>query len=144
MKRVIWFICLSMLACGPVTSAELDQGMDIDESGIESEVISGIIVDDTVTIIGRRFYEAFSLAWPDYKAGSRENLSIHEQPTARSGSRIWIEHNRVKLFEAFLSPAVAKIEATVRIAAQQVAEKLEEQQVEQLLFKNPDLGPDEI
>jgi curli production assembly/transport component CsgE len=73
-----------------------------------------------------------------------QNLSVHEQPTAASGSRIWVEHNRRTLFQAFLPPTRADIEATARRAASQVAQRFKTLELERALFKNPDLGPDEF
>ncbi|MEN8177686.1 MAG: CsgE family curli-type amyloid fiber assembly protein [Pseudomonadota bacterium] len=141
---VIWLLCLGQ---GPAFAANIDQEIETNdrgEIGLEDEGISGIIVDNTVTIIGRRFYDAFSIAWPDYKVGKDENFSIHEQPTARSGSHIWIEHNRKRLFEVFLSPVMANIVDTSRSAAKSVSNRFETLQHERMLFSDPDLAADEI
>ena len=114
------------------------------EETIRGEGISGLIVDDTVTFIGRQFYDAFASAWLDQGIADGRNLSVHEQPTARSGSRVWIEHNRQNLFQVFLPPIRANIEDTARRAAASVARRFKTLEVERALSRNPDLAPDEF
>ncbi|MDJ0808056.1 MAG: curli production assembly/transport protein CsgE [Gammaproteobacteria bacterium] len=139
---------LMLLGVGSVCAMEVAGDMETngvaEEAALEDEGIRGVIIDNTMTIIGRRFYDAFSIAWPDYGVGKDENFSIHEQPTARSGSRIWIEHNRQKLYQVFLSPVQANTRDTVRKAAKKVSERFEKMQLERALFINPDLAADEI
>jgi curli production assembly/transport component CsgE len=115
----------------------------VDEETIRHDGISGLIVDDTVTFVGREFYDAFAIAWLDYGLGDRYNLSIHELPTAASGSRVWVEYNRKTLFQVFLPPTRANIEATARTAAEQVARRFKTMELERALFTDPDLAPDE-
>ena len=145
---VISVICFSVLMTPSILLAGVSGvepiGTNGNEVEIEDEGIKGLIVDNTVTFIGRRFYNAFSIAWLDYQIGQGENFSIHEQPTARSGSRIWIEHNRKKLFQVFLSPVLANIVVTARKAAKSVSTRFETLRLERLLFTNPDLAEDEF
>ena len=114
------------------------------EEAIRHEGISGLIVDNTVTFIGRQFYDAFALAWLDQGVADGQNLSVHEQPTAKSGSRVWVEYNRQKLFQVFLPPIRANIEETAGRAAASVARRFKTLEVERALFRNPDLAPDEF
>ena len=125
-----------------VSAAE--EGAAAVEEAIRDDGITGLMVDNTVTFIGREFYAAFALAWLGQGATTDKNLSVHEQPTARSGSRVWVEYNRRTLFQVFLSPTLANIEATARQAAASVAERFKIMEVERALMKNPDLAPDEF
>jgi curli production assembly/transport component CsgE len=135
-------------ADAPTESAPLEEGEaetgPVDESAIRHDGIAGLIVDDTVTFIGRQFYDTFAIAWLDQGMGDDYNLSIHEQPTAISGSRVWVEHNRTKLFEVFLPPTRANIEATATAAAGIVAQRFKAMALERALFADPDLAPDEL
>ena len=143
----MFFPLIVMILCMPAMSRE-DAGTngkgDVDEEKMRNEGIRGLIVDNTVTFIGRDFYDAFALAWLDQRVGDIDNLSINERPTARSGSRVWVESNGRSLFQVFLSPVRANIETTARKAARSVARRVEELKIERLLFKNPDLAPDEL
>lgn len=119
-------------------------------SQVEDDGIEGLLVDNTVTFIGRTFYENFAIAWLDElellgrRPGEHGNFSIHERPTARTGSQIWIEYDRQRLFQVFLSPVRARIQATARGAAAVVARRFETLELQDLLFGNPDLAPDEF
>lgn len=128
---------------GPEAFAQ-EGGEAATEDAIRREGISGIIVDDTATFIGRQFYDAFARAWSDQGLADKRNLSVREQPTAISGSRVWVEHNRRKLFEVFLPPIRADIEATARRAATSVAQRFKAMDIERLLYQNPDLAPAEF
>ena len=143
----MFFLLIVMILCTPAMSRE-DAGASgkeaVDEEKMRNEGIRGLIVDNTVTFIGRDFYDAFALAWLDQRVGDIDNLSINERPTARSGSRVWVESNGRSLFQVFLSPVRANIETTARKAARSVARRVEELKIERLLFKNPDLAPDEL
>ena len=126
-----------------VSAAE--EGAAAVEEAIRDDGNTGLMVDNTVTFIGREFYAAFALAWLGQGGATTDkNLSVHEQPTARSGSRVWVEYNRQTLFQVFLSPTLANIEATARQAAASVAERFKIMEVERALMKNPDLAPDEF
>jgi curli production assembly/transport component CsgE len=138
----IGVLCFSVLPMGQEVLAQEETG-EVTEESIRRDGLQGVIVDDTATFIGRQFYDAFAVAWLDQGAGE-QNLSVHEQPTAHSGSRIWIEHNRRTLFQVFLSPIRADIEATADRAAASVAQRFKALELERTLFKNPDLAPDEF
>lgn len=106
--------------------------------------LTGLIVDNTVTFMGRQFYNDFAAAWLDQGMTDAKNISIHEQPTAVSGTRIWIEYNQQILFQAFISPVRADIDNTSKRAAAVVAQRFKAIELERSLFKDPDLGYDEL
>lgn len=141
-------ICVGLIFSISTVFAEAEQSIEendaIEESPLEDEGIKGVIVDNTITVIGRRFYDAFSMAWLDYQVGGDVNFSIHELPTANSGSRIWVEYNREKLYQVFLSPVMSNIQKSAREAAKKVADRYEEHLIEKALFTNPDLAADEF
>lgn len=115
-----------------------------EETILRDEGIRGLIVDNTRTIIGKRFYEAFALHWLDQRVGDIDNLSVGERPTARSGSRVWVEYDRQILFQVFLSPVLANIEQQARTAAAKVGRRIQQLEIQRALFKNPDLADDEF
>jgi curli production assembly/transport component CsgE len=148
-KSLVMVVCLcSCLLHLPGVSAGVghnEAANDSDEEAIlQDEGIRGLIVDNTVTMIGKKFYEAFALDWLDQKIGDIDNLAIGERPTARSGSRVWVEYNRRVLFEVSLSPVMANIETTARIAASKVGRRIQEFEIRKALIKNSDLAGDEF
>jgi hypothetical protein len=84
------------------------------------------------------------MAWLDYQVDGDQNFSIHELPTAKSGSRIWVEYNREKLYQVFLSPVMSNIQRSAKAAAKAVADRYETRLIEKALFVNPDLAADEF
>ena len=124
--------------------AEVEGTGPADETEIRHDGIRGVIVDDTMTFIGRQFYDAFAIAWLDQGVGDDYSLSIHEQPTAASGSRVWVEHDRRKLFEVFLAPIRANIVTRATAAAGIVAERFRVMELEKARYTDPDLAPDEF
>ena len=115
------------------------------ESEVLGEGIEGIIIDHTITFIGREFYIDFAQAWSEVGLGRNGyNLTVREQPTSVSGSRVWVEFNRRNMFETFLSPATVTTEEAAEVAAKSIAKKLRDLEIQKHLFVDPDLAPDEI
>lgn len=130
------FACSVAWAEGDAAPAE--------EALIQDFAIRGLVVDDTATFIGREFYDAFATAWLDQGMGDAYNLSVHEQPTAVSGSRVWVQYKRETLFEVRLPPVRANIQANAQEAARSAARRLKTLEIERALFPEPDLAPDEF
>ncbi len=108
------------------------------------EMYGGVVVNQTVTVAGQDFYQQFVAGWRDRALSERYAISIHERPSARWGARIWIEYAQRRIFQAQLPTGRAGIRAlsdqAVEIAYQQVTDI----DVERLLFRDADLGADEI
>lgn len=137
------FACVLMPFMGTDALAQ-EQEQSFNESGeIRQEGVSGLIVDNTRTFMGRQFYDVFATTWSDQGVADGKNISVHEQPTALSGTRIWVEYNQQTLFQTFLSPARARIDAAAKQAAAQVAQQLRTLELLRLV-NDPDMGPDEF
>lgn len=118
---------------------------DASETGmLHQDGVTGLIVDNTITFMGRQFYNDFATAWLDQGIADGDNVSVHEQPTAVSGSRIWVEYNNQILFQAFVSPVRSDIDATAKKAANSVAQRFKALELERKLLNDPDLGSDEL
>ncbi len=77
--RLILLFC--SLAVGQVFGA-FDDGLD------------GLIVNQTMTRFGQDFYSQFVKHWNEYQMVVPANLVVHERPSARWGSQIWIEYRQ--------------------------------------------------
>lgn len=71
---------------------------DVNNQTPVAEEIGGITTDDTVTLVGQDFYDAFSKAWIQMPLSERYIVSIHERPSARYGSLIWVEYEQRRVF----------------------------------------------
>ena len=104
----------------------------------------GVVVDQTVTGFGRTFFKNFVALWRDQPLNERYSISIHEGATARFGSRVWIEYSQRRIFQAFLPPSNTAIRVTSEKAVALVYSNIINADVERLLFRDVDIGPDEL
>ncbi|WP_299573679.1 curli production assembly/transport protein CsgE [uncultured Shewanella sp.] len=113
----------------------------------ESDLIDGLILNRAMTRLGHRFYREFVAAYRDIGGNNKHSgLTVVEQATARSGSKILIQHNRKTIFVTFVSPVSRNMDDQADYAAKRVnaaVTKRNEQAVLGALF-DPDLAPDEI
>ena len=80
--------------------------------------IDGLIVDETVTKMGRDFYQVFYSNWEAPPNSSNFTLKITEKPMIGIGTRIMVEINDQLVAESPLQPRYDIIES---IAKQAVA-----------------------
>jgi curli production assembly/transport component CsgE len=108
------------------------------------ELYEGVVANQTITIVAQDFYQYFVTAWRDKPLSERYALSIHERPSARWGSQVWVEYANRKIFQTFLPPARNRIKDLSLEAVELAYQNIVELDVVNLLFKDPDLGPDEF
>lgn len=109
------------------------------------DLILGVIADQTITRIGREFYRGFLSTWRDFGGDAEQyNLAIYERPSARWGSLVWVEKDRVRLFSMFIHPGRGNYAPIGEQAARQVYGRVGQLEIERQLFKEPDLGDEEI
>ena len=147
MKALSLACCLSLLwGCTTVVAAEADTPLESVQPEQESDRldVDGLVLDRTFTRFGQGFYNEFTRLRSDEDPDARENLTIHERPTARWGSLIWITHNRKVLFRTALSPVRSQGEAAAQQAWVQVNEILQQQKVAILFMDTFDLEHDEL
>jgi curli production assembly/transport component CsgE len=145
-------LCIAMLISSFSTSAAPGGGVEsgtLPEPSLEprqtQDLILGVVTDQTITGIGRDFYQGFLATWRDYGAEVEQfNLAIYERPSARWGSLVWIEKDRVRLFQMFIQPGRGNYTKLGEQAAQQVYRRVGQVEIEKLLFKDPDLGDEEL
>lgn len=104
----------------------------------------GVVVNQTITLVGHEFYQAFVAAWRDKPLSERYALTIGERPSARLGSQVWVEFSRRRIYQAVLPPARARVAAIGEAAAEIAYQSVVQAEVQRLLFRDPDLGADEI
>nr|WP_250885576.1 curli production assembly/transport protein CsgE [Shewanella jiangmenensis] len=113
----------------------------------ESDLIDGLILNRAMTRMGHRFYREFVSAWRDIGGtGEHAGLTVVEQATARSGSKILVLHNRKPVFSTVVSPVSRQIDAQAEAAAKRVDELLRQQKQQSAwqVMAEPDLAADEF
>ncbi|WP_179222968.1 CsgE family curli-type amyloid fiber assembly protein [Pontibacter ummariensis] len=72
--------------------------------------IDGLIVDETITKIGRDFYEVFNRQWEAPPMASNYTILIEEMPARGNTSIVSLSVNDEKLFEQAMQPRYDIIE----------------------------------
>lgn len=114
------------------------------ESSVLDDPLSGIVVNRTVTVLGNDFYQYFARAWREQDGDQRYSLSVHERPSARWGSEIWVQYRRERVFHLFLSPARQQAKEISEQAAKIVYENVVNSDIQRMLVQSQDLGEEEL
>ncbi|MBF7053190.1 hypothetical protein IOC61_07615 [Halomonas sp. KAO] len=119
---------------------ELERQFSLQEPGI-----SGLVIDRTVTMTGRTFYRQFSQLSLERPVLNNVVLTVHERPSARWGSQVWItrDNNRV-VYQATMSPRLSDIDGYVQAAVEQVENLVIRQTLTEALADDPDLADEEL
>ncbi|WP_445001026.1 CsgE family curli-type amyloid fiber assembly protein [Halomonas mongoliensis] len=118
---------------------ELSRQFSLQEPGI-----TGVLIDRTITMTGKTFFRQFSQLSLERPIIGDVNLTIHERPSARWGSQIWITQGNRVVFEATMPPRLSDIDAYVDVAIEQVEELIIRQTIIEALDNDPDLADEEI
>ncbi|MDB5885558.1 MAG: hypothetical protein JWR74_1729 [Polaromonas sp.] len=119
-------------------------GASLSPAPLASDLHAGVVVNQTITLIGQDFYLNFVAAWRDKPLSERYTLSVHERPSARLGSQVWVEYGNRRVFQTFLPPARARAKDAGLDAVEVAYQNIVDADVLNLLFRDPDLGPDEL
>lgn len=111
---------------------------------IFDDPLAGVVVNRTVTVLGKDFYQAFSTRWRQNPEAARYSISIHERPSARFGSEIWVQYRQQRVFHTFLPPARAATRPISEAAIPIVLKNVSRREVERRTTWNPDMGPEEL
>jgi len=104
----------------------------------------GLVTDETVTLIGRDFYGYFVNAWRDFPLNDRYVVTVGERPSARYGSLVWVEYQHKHVFQTFLPAARVNVKNIGIGAATASYQIVMQADIQQLLFHDADLAPDEF
>ena len=104
----------------------------------------GVVTNQTVTVAGQDFFQHFVAAWRERDLSERFSLSIHERPSARWGSQIWIEFAQRRIFQAALPSGRGAARSLADRAIEVAYQTIGDAEVERLLFRDADIGPDEM
>lgn len=106
--------------------------------------MSGVVVNRTVTVQGKDFYKVFSTRWLQNPEAAKYTISVHERPSARFGSEIWVQYRQQRMFHTFLPAARSRTRSVSAAAAEIVLRNITRREVESRTVANPDMGPEEL
>ena len=136
----VFLSCLAASACAGESSIVATQS---DHAGAKG-LYAGVVTNQTVTVAGYDFYQYFVAVWRERDMAERFALSVYERPSARSGTQVWVEYGQRRIFQAFLPISRPSIKAVSEQAANVAYQKIVDAEVERLLMRDADIGPDEI
>jgi curli production assembly/transport component CsgE len=137
------FCCfLPAIAHGQQMADDTQHGRD-DDSGLQ-DPYAGVVMNQTVTVAGQEFYLNFMAAWRDKELNERYTLSIHERPSPRYGSKVWIEFAQRRVFQSNLPPSRRAIKEISEQAVEIAYQNTVDADVQRLLFREQDLAADEF
>lgn len=111
---------------------------------IQEDAYAGVVVNQTVTLVGHDFYLSFVAAWRDKPSSEKYAVTVGERASVKLGSQVWVEFNRRRVYQAFLPPARARVRGQGEQAADIAYQNVVQSEAQRLLFRDPDLGADEI
>ncbi|MFA0811576.1 CsgE family curli-type amyloid fiber assembly protein [Microbulbifer epialgicus] len=129
------FLCL-------VSSNVLSQ----EEEGVvnEDSLLTGLVIDNTVSGIGQGFARALSIYLTSNLTEFNYNLTVHERPSARWGSVVWVTYEGKQVFRTVIYPGRRRFGEAVEQAASQINNNIRQQRLQELFSQNGDLAGDEI
>lgn len=101
-------------------------GADTTEPSQDGVIEGGLIADNTFSVTGRRFAEAFLDQWTEPEDVGRFTLEIQETPAPQFGSRVVVEIEGTTILESILRPARGEIEPAAQQAARRAMYYLRE------------------
>lgn len=137
--------CVTILLFNTQTTIADENGFDENGSSLFSdEKIKGIVVDQTITVVGQYFYKQFTVYWRDVAADIESNITIKERPSARWGSQVMVTANQDLVFRAFIPPARSNIDSTAKRAVDETVKRIKQLEFNNRMFLDPDMAVDEI
>lgn len=121
----------------PLESKKVDESKDLVE-------IDGLIIDRTLTRLGRDFYIAFSMKVNSELDGIDVNLTVKERPTALSGSIVGVYHFNRVIYRSALSPGQKQADEKAEQALEAVQQYIVKWQIEKFYKDTFDLEHSEI
>jgi curli production assembly/transport component CsgE len=106
--------------------------------------MTGVVVNRTVTVQGKDFYKDFSSRWVQNPEAAKFTISVHERPSARFGSEIWVQYRQQRMFHIFLPAARSRTRQISAEATEIVLRNITRREAENRMVTNPDMGPEEL
>jgi curli production assembly/transport component CsgE len=141
----LFAVALGLGAAAVPCHAQLTRENDqpIERKGL-ADLVGGLVLDSTVTVLGHEFFSAFADAWRELDGGQRYSVTIFETPTARFGSSLRVQARGKTVYQAMLRPNRQEAREIAQTVAGDIFQGLIRAEAEQALFRDPDLGPEEL
>ena len=112
-RFLMWSIVISYLVVSDVCAQDMQRALSGEALVTE---INGLVVDETITKIGRDFYEVFYSKWEAPPSELSYTIFIKELPLVGQGSQVIIYMDDTELFTQPIQPRYDVIEAVAEYA----------------------------
>jgi curli production assembly/transport component CsgE len=130
--------------CGPAhAQLSRENEQPIERRGL-ADLVGGLVLDTTVTVLGHEFFSAYADAWRELDSAQRYSITIHEAPTARFGSAIRVQARGRTVYQSLLRPNRQAARELAQAVAGDIFNSLIRAEAEEALFRDPDLGREEL
>lgn len=143
MTRRLVAVAMVLAACTAHAQLTRENERPIEGRGL-ANLVGGLLLDQTVTVLGHEFFSAYADAWRELDADQRYSVTVYEIPTARFGSTIRVQAQGRVVYQSLLKPNRDAARDTALAVAGDVFQGLIRAEAEQALFHDPDLGPEEL
>jgi curli production assembly/transport component CsgE len=109
-----------------------------------ADLAGGLVLDATVTVLGREFFTAYADAWRELDTEQRYSITIQEIPTARFGSTLRVQARGRVAYQSLLRPNRQAARELAPVVAAEIFNGLLRTEAEEALFRDPDLGREEL
>ena len=147
MNAIALSLSVVLLLITPIHAVENNKvilNIDSFENIVPDNEIGGIILDRTITLMGKTFYKNFVSYWHLNFPNNVAVFSIHERPSARWGSQIWINYRGKKLLKQFVSPRNTNDKELPEQIAKQINKEIVKMQLTEKLMDTFDMEHNEI
>ncbi|WP_226643161.1 curli production assembly/transport protein CsgE [Microbulbifer variabilis] len=134
------FLLLSFFGFASVST--ISQESEFSES--EESILTGLVIDNTVSGIGHEFTRSLSLYISSNLSDFDYNLTVHERPSARWGSVVWVNYENKEVFRTVVYPGRRRFGQLVEQAVAQINNNVRQQRLQALFSQNLDLAGEEL
>ncbi|MBI1890542.1 MAG: curli production assembly/transport protein CsgE [Burkholderiales bacterium] len=139
----VLLLCSANLARASAPPSEQQRSSAVSKT-LAEDTYAGVVIDHTITVAGRDFADFFTLLWREKPMSNRYAISVHERPSARNGTLVWVEHGRRRIFQTTLPSTRSRIRPISEQAADISYQNLIDIEAQRLLFLDPDIAKDEF
>ncbi len=136
-------VVLLAFAWGIAQAQEKVDAKDDSSKSNSQEVMpeyGGVVVDQTLTGLGRYFYVSFSQSWSEKEDIDSFVVAIKERPSQRGGTEVMISTDEVVVFRSFLPRSYSAVDDMIYTAVDAVYTKLTQMRVDAALFNSNELA----
>jgi Curli assembly protein CsgE len=142
--RMLMTWLLVGLLGGPVAWAQAAVDADDDNKPLSAAVqapeYGGVVVDQTISGLGRQFYVKFSEGWHQLPDTDNYALVVKERPSPRGGTEIQVMSNDQMLMRQFLPRSHVAVTSMGLASAERVLDALKQLIVQAALSSQNDLA----